>query len=48
MNEPLSPAVGQGVLHLFCTAGPDADGQAVYAGLLTPQGTFVDDVVAYR
>jgi aminomethyltransferase len=25
-----------------------ADGQAVYAGLLTPQGTFVDDVVAYR
>jgi len=25
-----------------------ADGQAVYAGLLTPEGTFVDDVVAYR
>jgi aminomethyltransferase len=24
------------------------DGQAVYAGLLTPEGTFVDDVVAYR
>ncbi|ADO72821.1 glycine cleavage system aminomethyltransferase GcvT [Stigmatella aurantiaca] len=24
------------------------DGQAVYAGLLTEQGTFVDDVVAYR
>jgi aminomethyltransferase len=25
-----------------------ADGQAVYAGLLNEQGTFVDDVVAYR
>lgn len=25
-----------------------ADGQAVYAGLLNPQGGFVDDVVAYR
>jgi len=25
-----------------------SDGQAVYAGLLTPQGTFVDDIVAYR
>ncbi|MCI0570811.1 MAG: glycine cleavage system aminomethyltransferase GcvT [Myxococcaceae bacterium] len=25
-----------------------ADGQAAYAGLLTPEGTFVDDVVAYR
>jgi aminomethyltransferase len=25
-----------------------ADGQAVYAGLLNDQGTFVDDVVAYR
>ncbi|MDC0708387.1 glycine cleavage system aminomethyltransferase GcvT [Stigmatella sp. ncwal1] len=24
------------------------DGQALYAGLLTEQGTFVDDVVAYR
>src|SRR5262245_35124765 len=24
------------------------DGQAVYAGLLNEQGTFVDDVVAYR
>lgn len=25
-----------------------ADGQAVYAGLLNEQGTFIDDVVAYR
>ncbi len=25
-----------------------ADGQAIYAGLLNEQGTFVDDVVAYR
>lgn len=25
-----------------------ADGQAVYAGMLYPNGTFVDDVVAYR
>lgn len=25
-----------------------ADGQALYSGLLTEQGTFVDDIVAYR
>ena len=28
--------------------GRIADGQAVYAGLLNPQGGFIDDVVAYR
>jgi hydrogen peroxide-dependent heme synthase len=33
MNEPLSPAVGQGVLHLFCTVEPGADGQAVAAAV---------------
>jgi peroxiredoxin len=29
MPEPLTPTVGWGVLHLFCKAGPLADGDAV-------------------
>ena len=33
MSEPLSPAVGQGVLHLFCTAEPGTDAQAVAAAV---------------
>ena len=29
MTEPLEPAEGLGVLHLFCAAGPTADAEAV-------------------
>lgn len=31
MSEPLSPAVGWGVLHLFCKVRPGADAEAVAA-----------------
>ena len=33
MTEPVSPSVGWGVLHLFCTAGPGVDGEAVVAAV---------------
>lgn len=33
MPEPLAPTVGLGVLHLFCKAGPLADGEAVTAAV---------------
>jgi peroxiredoxin len=33
MPEPLAPTVGVGVLHLFCAAGPLADGEAVVAAV---------------
>jgi chlorite dismutase len=33
MPEPLVPAVGWGVLHLFCKVGPLADGEAVTAAV---------------
>ena len=31
MSEPISPAVGRGVLHLFCKPTPMFDGEAVVA-----------------
>jgi peroxiredoxin len=33
MPAPLAPTVGLGVLHLFCRAGPLADGEAVAAAV---------------
>ncbi len=33
MSEPLSPAVGWGVLHLFCKLRPGADAEAVAAAV---------------
>ena len=33
MPEPLEPTVGWGVLHLFCTLTPEADGSAVAAAV---------------
>ncbi|HEY2302715.1 MAG TPA: chlorite dismutase family protein [Acidimicrobiales bacterium] len=33
MSEPLSPAVGWGVLHLFCKLRPGADAEAVEAAV---------------
>jgi hydrogen peroxide-dependent heme synthase len=33
MPEPLAPTVGLGVLHLFCKAGPLADGEAASAAV---------------
>jgi chlorite dismutase len=33
MTEPVSPAVGQGVLHLFCRPTPLVDGEAVVAAV---------------
>jgi hydrogen peroxide-dependent heme synthase len=33
MTEPLEPTVGQGVLHLFCVAAPDADAGRVAAAV---------------
>ena len=41
MPEPLAPTVGWGVLHLFCQAGPLADGEAVAAAVKAAEG---DDV----
>ncbi|MET0729207.1 MAG: chlorite dismutase family protein [Acidimicrobiales bacterium] len=37
MPEPLVPSVGWGVLHLFCKAGPLADGEAVTAAVLSAE-----------
>jgi hydrogen peroxide-dependent heme synthase len=33
MTEPLSPSEGWGVLHLFCTAGPDTSAKGVVAAV---------------
>ncbi len=33
MSEPISPSVGQGVLHLFCKPTPMLDGEAVVAAV---------------
>jgi chlorite dismutase len=41
MAEPLAPAVGWGVLHLFCKIGPLADGEAVAAAVKAAEA---DDV----
>src|SRR5437763_2543511 len=38
MVEPLSPATGWGVLHLFCKVGPAADGEAVTAAVKAATG----------
>jgi peroxiredoxin len=37
MTEPLKPTTGWGVLHLFCRAGGDADGQAVVSAVKSAQ-----------
>jgi chlorite dismutase len=39
MPEPLTPAVGWGVLHLFCKVPPGVDGEAVVAAVKAAQGT---------
>jgi hydrogen peroxide-dependent heme synthase len=36
--EPVSPTVGWGVLHLFCTRGETADGAAVVAAVKRAEG----------
>ena len=41
MPDPLAPHVGWGVLHLFCQAGPLAEGEAVAAAVKAAEG---DDV----
>ena len=41
MPDPLAPTVGWGVLHLFCQAGPLADGEAVAAAVKAAEA---DDV----
>jgi chlorite dismutase len=42
MAEPLEPAVGWGVLHLFCTVSPAADREAVIAAV---KGAEADGVI---
>jgi hydrogen peroxide-dependent heme synthase len=37
VSEPLSPAVGWGVLHLFCKLRPGADAEAVAAAVKAAQ-----------
>ncbi len=41
MPEPLAPSVGLGVLHLFCTVGPDTDRAALAAAV---EAARADDV----
>ncbi|HEY3809923.1 MAG TPA: chlorite dismutase family protein [Acidimicrobiales bacterium] len=38
MNEPLSPSVGWGVLHLFCKLRPGSDGEAIVAAVKAAEG----------
>jgi hydrogen peroxide-dependent heme synthase len=38
VTEPVSPATGWGVLHLFCVAAPDADSAAIVAAVKQAQG----------
>ena len=44
MPEPLAPTVGSGVLHLFCKAGPLADGEAVTAAVKSAEADEVQVV----
>src|SRR4051794_23849717 len=38
MTEPLTPAAGWGVLHLFCKPTPLADAEAIVAAVKTTAG----------
>ena len=40
MSDPISPAVGRGVLHLFCKPTPLLDGHALQALGLKPGPAF--------
>jgi chlorite dismutase len=44
MPEPLVPSVGWGVLHLFCKAGPLAEGEAVAAAVKSAEAEGVQVV----
>ena len=44
MSEPISPAVGRGVLHLFCKPTPMFDGEAVVAAVKAAEATGVQVV----
>src|SRR5215210_6792822 len=46
MPEPLVPAVGWGVLHLFCKAGPLAEGEAIVAAVKAAEADDVQVVPA--
>ena len=46
MPEPLAPAVGWGVLHLFCQAGPLAERDAVAAAVKAAEADGVQVVPA--
>ena len=46
MPEPLAPTVGWGVLHLFCTVGPLADGDAVATAVKAAEADGVQVVAA--
>ena len=46
MPEPLEPAVGWGVLHLFCQAGPLAEVDAVAAAVKSAEADGVQVVPA--
>jgi hydrogen peroxide-dependent heme synthase len=44
MPEPLEPTVGEGVLHLFCTLGPDADAARLRAAVKAAEADGVQVV----
>ncbi|CAN5623507.1 hypothetical protein BH10ACT2_BH10ACT2_20350 [soil metagenome] len=44
MSEPISPAVGRGVIHLFCKPTPLVDGEAIVAAVKSAQGAGVQVV----
>jgi len=44
MSEPIQPAVGRGVLHLFCKATPMFEGEAVVAAVQAAQAAGVQVV----
>ncbi len=46
MPEPLEPAVGWGVLHLFCQAGPLAESEAIVAAVKAAEADDVQVVTA--
>jgi peroxiredoxin len=46
MPEPLEPAVGWGVLHLFCKVGPLAEAEAVAAAVKSAEADSVQVVAA--